>query len=309
MKTVHNPLLKENSHHSQGYFPANYYMMVVKGLEQILPTHWHEEWEFFFVVSGRAVFLLNDERIPLETGEMVFVPASQVHAAFAVDKEPCSYNALVFHSSLLAAPEFDIVFQRYITPLLEGQVELPKKLSAQVPWQAEIIDNVYKAYGYLQGQPTAYELKIKASIFAAFAEIYAHSSASGQRAGASDQLNYRAERIREIYGYIHENCQGNLTVQKLSKVVNMSPGYLCRFFKEMTGQTLTEYINHYRVSQAALMIGSTNKKLLEIALDVGFNNVSYFITQFKRYMEVTPSEFKKVQAMYYENRADQCVAK
>jgi AraC-like DNA-binding protein len=302
MKTVHNPLLKEDSRHAQGYFPANFYMMVVKDLDQILPTHWHDEWEFFFVVSGRAVFLLNDEKIPLETGDMAFVPAGQVHAAYAVNREPCSYDALVFHSNLLAAPEYDVAFRRYVAPMLEGRVELPQKLSSGVPWQAEIMGNVYRAYELLQNQPTAYELRIKALVLTIFADICAHSVPSG-RAAAPEGLNYRAERMRSIYDHIHQNCSGKLSVQALSKVVSMSPGYLCRFFKEMTGRTITEYINHYRVSQAALLIESTDKKLLEVAMDVGFNNLSYFVSQFKRYMGVTPSEFKRAQAQYYREKA------
>lgn len=66
----------------------------------------------------------------------------------------------------------------------------------------------------------------------------------------------------------------------------------------MTGRTITEYINHYRVAQAALIIESTDKKLLEVAMDAGFNNLSYFVNQFKRDMGVTLSEFKKEQLKY-----------
>lgn len=304
MKTNHNPLLKETGRHARGYFPANYYMMVVKDLEQVLPTHWHEEWEFFFVVSGRMILHLNDIKIPMEEGDVVFIPSGYVHAGFAVDKGPCSYNALVFHSNLLAAPEYDVVFQRYIAVMLDGQMELPQKLSREIPWQSEVIDNIHRAYELLQRQPSAYELRIKACIFTIFADIYTYSSPNNQSAISSESLNYRAERMRSIYDYIHSNCSGKLTVQTLSKVVSMSPGYLCRFFKDMTGRTITEYINHYRLSQAALLMMSTDKKLLEVALDAGFNNLSYFVNQFKRYMGVTPSEFKKAQMEQQEGKGE-----
>jgi AraC-like DNA-binding protein len=302
MKTIHNPMLKEDSRHARGYFPANYYMMVVKDLDQILPTHWHDEWEFFFIVSGRTVFHVNDAVIPMETGDVAFVPSGAVHKAFAVDRGPCSYNALVFHSNLLAAPEYDVAYQRYISPMLEGSLELPIKLDPVVPWQAGVIDNVLQAYDHLQRQPAAYELRVKACIFTIFADIIANCACDGRAAATTEGLDYRAERMKSIYDYIHSNCSAKLTVQTLSKVVNMSPGYLCRFFKDMTGRTITEYINHYRVSQAALLIESTDKKLLEVALDAGFNNLSYFVNQFKRYMGATPSEFKKEQLKYYEKR-------
>lgn len=304
MKTNHNPLLKEDSRHARGYFPANYYMMVVKDLDQILPTHWHDEWEFFFVVSGRTVFRVNDASIPMEAGDVAFVPSGAVHAAFAVDRGPCSYDALVFHTNLLTAPEYDVAYQRCIAPILEGLFDLPLKLDPEVPWQAEIIDNVYMAYDHLQRQPAAYELRVKACIFTIFADIYANCAPSARASATPEGLDYRAERMKSIYDYIHGNCSAKLTVQTLAKVVNMSPGYLCRFFKDMTGTTITEYINHYRVSQAALLIESTDKKFLEVALDAGFNNLSYFVNQFKRYMGATPSEFKKEQLRYYEKKRE-----
>ena len=298
MKTVHNPLLKEASHHSVGSFPANYYMMMVRDMHQILPTHWHDEWEFFFVASGRCVLALNNARFTMETGDMALVPAGQVHAAFAVDRGPCNYNALVFHSRLLEGPDYDVISQQYITPMSEGLMDLPVKLSRATPWQASVMDNVLMAYELLQKQPAAFELRIKACIFSAFAEICANCPQKGQVLVSPEYLDYRADRMNSIYHFIHSNCRSKLTVQTLARVANMSPGYLCRFFKDMTGRTITEYINHYRVSQAAIMIESTDKKLLEIALDTGFNNLSYFVNQFKRCFGVTPSEFKKTQRRY-----------
>lgn len=299
MKTVHSPLLKEDSRHARGYFPANYYMMVVRDLDQILPTHWHDEWEFFFVVSGNCVFMLNEERIPMETGDVALVPAGAVHAAFAVERGACSYNALVFHSNLLAGPEYDVAYSSYVEPMLEGRVALPTKLDPNVLWQADIIGNVYQAYDILQRMPPAYELSTKACVLSIFASLYTNCAELVSAETMPDLLDYRAERMRSLYDYIHDHCSARLTVQTLAKVVNTSPGYLCRCFKDMTGRTITEYINHYRVSQAALLIESTDKKLLEVAMDVGFNNLSYFVNQFKRYMGATPSEYRKERLRYY----------
>lgn len=302
MKTVHNPLLKEDRRHSQGYFPANYYMMVVHDMEQILPTHWHDEWEFFFVVHGQCVFHLNEERTPLASGDMLLVPAGAVHAAFAVDSGACHYDALVFHSSLLAAPEYDVAYQRYVVPMVEGRIRLPVKLSPSEPWHWQIIGQIHRCVDLLQRMPPAYELQIKAIIYGIFAELYVNCAKLGRIQSHAPEMDYRVERMRSIYDHIHGNSKTKMTVQSLAKVANMSPSYLCRFFKEMTGQTITEYINHYRVAQAALMVESTDKKMLDIAMEAGFHNLSYFVNQFKRHMGVTPSEFRKEQRNYLHQK-------
>ena len=106
----------------------NCYLFDVQNKEQILHTHWHTEWEFFYVANGRIMFQLNDENFVLEAGEVAFIPPEQIHAGFAIDHASCNFEALVFHSNLLAGPEFDVVFQRYISPILDGNVNLPKNL-------------------------------------------------------------------------------------------------------------------------------------------------------------------------------------
>ena len=59
--------------------------------------------------------------------------------------------------------------------------------------------------------------------------------------------------------------------------------------------TSIEYTNNYRLEKASALLSSTDKSIMEISLDVGFNSVSYFNKLFKNKYKLTPKEFRIVE--------------
>ena len=59
------------------------------------------------------------------------------------------------------------------------------------------------------------------------------------------------------------------------------------------GKTLTEYINEIRVDKASAMLSNTDEKVIDIAIQCGYDNISYFIKRFKNVKGVTPQEYRK----------------
>ncbi|EKY23488.1 helix-turn-helix domain-containing protein [Clostridium celatum] len=65
-----------------------------------------------------------------------------------------------------------------------------------------------------------------------------------------------------------------------------------RFFKKHIGMTCIQYINNYRLEKASLLLNSTSKPIMDISLEVGFDNLSYFNKLFKNKYNLTPKEFR-----------------
>ena len=65
-----------------------------------------------------------------------------------------------------------------------------------------------------------------------------------------------------------------------------------RFFKKHMGLTSIQYINNYRLEKAAYLLTSTNNSIMDISLEVGFDNLSYFNKLFKKKYNITPKEFR-----------------
>jgi AraC-like DNA-binding protein len=104
--------------------------------------------------------------------------------------------------------------------------------------------------------------------------------------------SYKIKLIKKVINYIHLNYYKKIYIEDLAKEINMNREYFCRFFKSIMGRTPVEYINYYRIEQAAKLLSTRDEKILDISLQVGFENFSYFIKKFKEYKKCTPSRFK-----------------
>ena len=74
----------------------------------------------------------------------------------------------------------------------------------------------------------------------------------------------------------------------------MSREYFCRFFKKNIGCTFTSYINELRIEACAKQIAETSGKIIDIALNNGFDNVGYFMHRFKESKHMTPLEYRRL---------------
>lgn len=113
----------------------------------------------------------------------------------------------------------------------------------------------------------------------------------------SDDETFKSlKRIRQLKSslkIIREEYMNQLTLGNLAEAADMSPKYFCRFFSEMTGKTPIEYLNYYRIECAAEQLLYTDDLVTDIALNCGYNDLSYFVKTFKKYKAQTPKQFRK----------------
>ena len=72
----------------------------------------------------------------------------------------------------------------------------------------------------------------------------------------------------------------------------MHPSYLCRAFKHYTGRTIMDYLNLRRIQSAMIQLRSTQDKIIQIALECGFNDLAYFNRRFRAVTSMTPTEYR-----------------
>ncbi|MBP2025237.1 helix-turn-helix domain-containing protein [Peptoniphilus stercorisuis] len=101
------------------------------------------------------------------------------------------------------------------------------------------------------------------------------------------------ELIEDALEYINNNFNKKLTLQGVANKLHISRNYLCHLFKVQTGYKFCEYINLQRVNRAKELIEENKKTLEFISFDCGFSSQSHFSTTFKKYVGLTPNEYKK----------------
>ncbi len=103
-----------------------------------------------------------------------------------------------------------------------------------------------------------------------------------------------AGKMREITRVIHTRFhEKGFGIQTIADQVNLSETYLCSFFKKQSGQTVKEYITAVRVEEAKALLANPELKLYAVAQAVGIADPNYFTTFFKKYVGLTPSEYRE----------------
>jgi len=99
--------------------------------------------------------------------------------------------------------------------------------------------------------------------------------------------------VQEIEEYIYEHIEARITLQKISKSLAVSPNYLSIVFKQVRGHNLLDYIHRVKINKAVPLL-QTNMTLSEIAGSLSFSDQFHFSKVFKKYMEISPSEYRKL---------------
>ncbi|MCX2493208.1 AraC family transcriptional regulator [Pedobacter sp. PF22-3] len=100
-------------------------------------------------------------------------------------------------------------------------------------------------------------------------------------------------KIVETVGYILVNLHQELSVTGLASRVNQHPDYFSRLFKTFTGQRPVSYILEKRIERAQYLLATSRLTYSDIAIQTGFDNLSYFSKSFKKLTGMSPSAYKK----------------
>lgn len=98
--------------------------------------------------------------------------------------------------------------------------------------------------------------------------------------------------ICNILDYIDSNINDDISVSSISDVFGYEKSYVMKRFKKELGITITNYINSIRIYNS-LNHFATNKSILDIAIDNGFNSLEYYSETFKKIMKISPRSYKK----------------
>ena len=98
--------------------------------------------------------------------------------------------------------------------------------------------------------------------------------------------------MSQVLQHIEKHYAEELSLKLLGAHYHLHPVYLGQLFHKETGETFAEYINKYRIERAKEQLRSSNLKVHEIARNVGYWETGYFYKQFRKYVGISPTDFK-----------------
>ncbi len=115
-----------------------------------------------------------------------------------------------------------------------------------------------------------------------------------------NRKNSQDKRANDIVNcinqYINSNPDGNLSLIELADLVYLNPSYLSRFYRHVTGKTITDYINETRLNRAKELLAGSDMKIYKIAAAVGYKSAPYFTRSFKKELKMTPQDFRDLHS-------------
>ncbi|WP_185602315.1 helix-turn-helix domain-containing protein, partial [Paenibacillus sp. 598K] len=126
----------------------------------------------------------------------------------------------------------------------------------------------------------------EATVFLAELAGWLHSVREESRQRQEEQL------IAELHAYVEEHLGGDLSLVRLGEVVSLSPVYLSRVYKQLTGHNLTEHIMEMKLERAKQRLAESERLIQDITREVGFESPAYFTRFFRKYTGLSPQQYR-----------------
>jgi len=157
--------------------------------------------------------------------------------------------------------------------------------------QSEIEDIYRKMQIEYFTKPKGYVNMLRAYLVQLLTKIFRMLESSNSNQGIG---SYKSEIIKKAVEFLKENYSSQyLNMEEVAMKSFLSRSYFSRLFKDVTGQNFSEYLQNLRISEACILLKTTDKKITEIISDVGFKDVKHFNQLFKKITGKTPREYRK----------------
>lgn len=263
-------------------FPLDYHYIDEHHSRYEMPFHWHEEFEILHVLKGTFALSVGREEYRLGPGDFAFVAAGLLHGGIPGD---CVYECVVFDMRLLLKSNDHC--KQHIGNILHGRIAVHPHFPAGGKVTRHTLSPMFDS---LREQSDGYALITLGCLFQFVGEVYKFSAYERQLTPYGRDAK-RVLKLKKIFELVEGEYTQPLTLGRLSAAAGMTPKYFCRFFKQATHRSPMDYVSFYRTEMACYEMAATEKNVTEIAMDMGFSDVNYFIRTFRKHKGMTPGQY------------------
>lgn len=256
--------------------------------------HWHSDIEIDLIRQGSANFNIGEESITVSEGNAIIINGDRIHSITPTNKENCIIISILFSADFIFGNNDSIFTSKYRDPITLNDcypftILLRNNPSHKAGLECinQILnDNMHKSYGY--------ELMTKSNLCKLW--IWLLNMKNKDSGNAKQTSIIDENRVKQGILYIHEHYNENITLDTIAENIHLSKSECCRCFKRAASLTPFEYIMKHRIYISARKMQRGEEianSINELAINVGFNNASYFNKIFKNYIGTTPTKYKE----------------
>lgn len=245
--------------------------------------HSHSHLEIGFLRRGSAKFMIGNQIYDMSPGD---VWVNNVNVIHDEQYERVPVNIFAFG--------IDNIALQHLPP----NCLLPDNVSPVVHCgkQYELMDNIGEyLYSAIEDDTYAFDSPAYYALLTLLSIVIENSKAINDQ---GQQYTGQQHLCKKIQEYINENYLRPITLLDISEAINVSPYYMSRAFKKVTGFSPMQYVARLRIGKAQVLLIHTDMSILNISYETGYNNLSTFNYAFSKLIGMTPDKFRKTYRNY-----------
>lgn len=285
---------EEKKTHGNNNFPYVTYVCSIPIDFTCVPNHWHNEFEIIYIKKGKGLISIDLDYYEVKENDIVIILPGQLHSIEQESINTMEYENMIFSMDLLSSKHDDVCADNYFIPLNKRLIQLPSILNSEnceyFDKLANCLDNIDEVCSHFD---KGYELQIKAYLYLFFGTLFNKTPKNTIPIKKRKSL----DKLKVIIKYVENNYANDISIDDMAKLCDFSQSHFMKFFKSNMDVSFIDYLNNYRLTIASRLLISSSSSILAIAMESGFDNLSYFNRLFKKKFDMTPSQFRK---MYQE---------
>ena len=277
--------LKENKPHGTKDNPFSiYHIANVKRSFQI-PVHWHDEFEIIYVKSGFLTVSISGENYIGKPGDAFVVSPGNLHF-MGSQTGNVDYFTFLFPLKYISFRTDDILDDKLLEPLNSGHLIISPEIEDAVKEQCEQLVEIYGAKKEESQSKITAQIKTKIILLQFILELWKKGFIVENDTSGKNTVE------KEMVSYIQQNFTGKILLKEFGEQFHLSEKYISRYFKEHFHITISQYVTYLRLEHAKQLLQDTDIPVTEVAMQSGYQNVSYFIRSFKKTYGMSPLKYR-----------------
>ena len=278
--------LKENKPHGTKDDPFSTYHIENAGRSFQIPVHWHDEFEIIYVRSGFLAVSISGESYIGKTGDAFVVSPGNLHL-MGSQTGTVDYYTFLFPLKYISFRTDDMLDEKLLEPLNSGHLMICPRLKDTAKELCEQLIEIYEAKKDESESKITTQVRTKIILLQFILEMWKKGFV------IENDTSGRNTVEKEMVSYIQQNFTGKISLREFGEQFHLSEKYISRYFKEHFHITLSQYVTYLRLEHAKQLLQDTDIPVTDVAMQSGYQNVSYFIRSFQKAYAVSPLKYRK----------------
>jgi len=236
--------------------------------------HAHNYTELFYIIGGDGQFLVEDERFPVRTDQLVIVNPNIIHTELSYEARPLEYIVLGIEGLEIST---------------SGSNEDRYCIYA-FPSANQVLTCMKNILQEMQDRNLEHQIVCQAYMDILVVQLMRSTNVSRTHVSGSSPSNRQCAAVRR---YIDLHFKEALSLDQLAEESHMNKYYLSHAFKQQYGVSPINYMISRRLEESKYLLAETDLSMSQIAQLLGFSSLSYFSQLFRRTQSVSPREYRQ----------------